>query len=233
MAGSPPQPLTLPEEFVLLSHLESGRVLDAEQTAIACAAAELGELALRRKLLVRARKTRKFGVEIYSYSPSKSGEITLLGTEPTGIGWADTLLAELHQAAAGDQPLNLLRWLRRRRRVALSLHRAALTDRGLLRHEPRGLLRKERYHADRDARNALVATVRAVHDERIPLDAHLLFLCDLVRKAELMDDLGLTLPFFQRLARALGPDPADQLPEDLRDTSRMLTVWVPSRKSYD
>ncbi|WP_406404220.1 GPP34 family phosphoprotein [Streptomyces sp. NBC_00879] len=45
MSGPAPWYLSLPEEFVLLSHLESGTVHDAAQTAFGCAAAELGELA--------------------------------------------------------------------------------------------------------------------------------------------------------------------------------------------
>ncbi|MFE6775360.1 GPP34 family phosphoprotein [Streptomyces sp. NPDC057702] len=234
MAGLLSQPLTLPEEFVLLSQLDTGHVRDVAQTAVGCAAAELGELALRRHLLVRANKSRKFGFEVYSYSARRPGEISLLSTEPIGIGWADALLAELHQSAAGDQPLKLPRWLRHRGHAALALHRAALADRGLLRHEPRTLWRRERHHTDRETRNALLAEVRAAHQERVPLDARLMFLCDLAEKAELMNDLGLTLTFREHLARARaharGTDPESQLPEDLRDTSVMLTTWIPSRK---
>ncbi|MBC3993741.1 GPP34 family phosphoprotein [Streptomyces sp. AC563] len=225
MAGSPPQPLSLPEEFVLLSHLETGRVHETKQTSYACAAAELGELALRRALLVRPRKTRKLGIEFYG----GPGEMELLDPEPTGLGWADALLAELVQATAtAPKPVTARRWLRRRGSAALSLHRAALTERGLLHHRPGALFRKERYYPERGARDALINVVRAAYDGRGPLDAHLLFLCQLVESAQLKRDFGLTRWRHQHIDSSRVPAP--RLPEDLRDTFNALRTHVPSRE---
>lgn len=225
MAGSPPQPLSLPEAFVLLSHQESGRVPDVKQTATACAAAELGELALRRNLLVRIRKTRKLGIEFYR----GPGEMELLDPGPTGLDWADALLAELVQATAtAPQPVTARRWLRRRGSAALSLHRAALAERGLLHHRPAASFRKERYHPERGARNALIDAVRAAYDGSGPLDPHLLFLCQLVGSAQLKRDVGLTRWRHQQVDSSRVPEP--RLPEDLRDTFNALRMYVPRRE---
>lgn len=95
------QRLSLPEEFALLSYGENGRVPNSAQTAAGCAAAELGELALRRRLLVRPRKTRKLGVEIYQHR----GEIELSpNTARTDLTWADDLLSSLGTRTAGLTP---------------------------------------------------------------------------------------------------------------------------------
>ncbi|WP_232544360.1 GPP34 family phosphoprotein [Streptomyces buecherae] len=220
MAGSPPHPLSLPEEFVLLSYLQSGRVHDDERTATACAAAELGGLALRRNLLVRVRKTRKLGIEFYR----GPGEMELLDPGPTGLDRADALLAELVQATAtAPQPVTARRWLRRRGSAALSPHRAALTERGLLHHGPAALSSPER-----GARDALIDAVRAAYDGSGPLDAHLLFLCELVGSAQLKRDFGLTRWRYRHVDDSGVPEP--RLPEDLRDTFDALRMYVPSRE---
>ncbi|KAF4408501.1 hypothetical protein CRI70_19720 [Streptomyces sp. Ru87] len=225
MPGPPPRYFSLPEEFLLLSHLQSGKVHDIDQTSVGCAAAELGELALRRKLLVRARKFEKFGFEIFRHQ----GHIQLLDTEPTGLVWADRLLAELDPSVSGPAPVSVYRWLRKRRRAALPLHRQTLTERGALRRRPGALLRRERHYPDPVARNALVSDVRSAYAGN-PLDEHLLFLCDLVEGADLGGDLGVTLRWRQRMDRARGIGAVESVPEDLRDTSTVLGFMVPSRR---
>lgn len=226
MSAFPPRYLSLPEEFVLLSHLDSGRVHDSAQTAVGCAAAELGELALRRKLLVLARKSRKFGFEVYRLQ----GEIQLLDTGRTGLVWADELLAEpAFRSASENKPIALSRWLRQRGREAFSLHRDALTDRGVLRYKPGGFLGRERHYPDLAVRNALINEVRAAHGGQSPLSEQMLFLCDLVEGAELTKDLGLKSSWRQRLERARGVGAVESLPEDLRDTSTALGFSVPTR----
>ncbi|WP_234444500.1 GPP34 family phosphoprotein [Streptomyces sp. NRRL F-525] len=223
------QRLSLPEEFALLSYGENGRVPNSGQTAAGCAAAELGELALRRRLLVRPRKTRKLGVEIYQLR----GEIELSpNTARTGLAWADDLLSALGARAAGlaPRPLTVTRWLRERGREALAFHTDALTERGVLRHRPGTLLTRTRHHPDPVLRTALLNGVRAVRAEQVPLDEHMLFLCDLLDGAGLTKDFGLTLTRPQRLERARGIGAAGALPETLRDTSTVLGFSLPGRE---
>ena len=223
------QRLSLPEEFALLSYGENGRVPNSGQTAAGCAAAELGELALRRRLLVRPRKTRKLGVEIYQLR----GEIELSpNTARTGLTWADDLLSALGARTAdlAPRPLTVTRWLRERGREALAFHTDALTERGVLRHRPGTLLTRTRHHPDPVLRTALLNGVRAVRAEQVPLDEHMLFLCDLLDGAGLTKDFGLTLTRPQRLERARGIGAAGALPETLRDTSTVLGFSLPGRE---
>ncbi|WP_329255537.1 GPP34 family phosphoprotein [Streptomyces sp. NBC_01478] len=226
---APLQRLSLPEEFALLSYGENGRVPSPAQTAAGCAAAELGELALRRRLLIRPRKTRKLGLEIYQ----NRGEIELsANTTGTGLTWADDLLSALHTRTTTltPRPLTVTRWLRERGRAALALHTTALTERGVLRHSPGTLLTRTRHHPDPALRTALLNGVRAVRAEQVPLDEHMLFLCDLLDGADLAKDFGLTLTRPQRLERARGIGAAGALPETLRDTSTVLGFSLPARQ---
>ncbi|MBK3569340.1 GPP34 family phosphoprotein [Streptomyces sp. MBT62] len=226
---APLQRLSLPEEFALLSYGENGRVPNSRQTAAGCAAAELGELALRRRLLVRPRKTRKLGVDIYRLR----GEIELFPNTPhTSLTWADGLLAALwtRTTALDPRPLTVTRWLRERGREALALHTSALVERGVLRQRPGTLLTRTRYHPDAALRTALIDGVRAVRAEQVPLDEHMLFLCDLLDGAGLTKDFGLTMTRPQRLERARGIGAAGALPETLRDTSTVLGLSLPARE---
>ncbi|MEU1729814.1 GPP34 family phosphoprotein [Streptosporangium sp. NPDC020145] len=213
--------LSLPGEFLLLAHQKSGRVRDSEQVAYGCAAAELGELALRRRLRVRVRKSELFGFEVYRLS----GMIELLDTGRTGLGWADDLLDALQSGS------EMHKWLRHRRRAALTLHRDALIELGLLRHRPGRFLAGERHHPDPSARGSLIARLRAVYDQRAPLDERLLFLSDLVDGAGLAGELGLRLSWQQRKDRARGVGAVLAFPEDLRDTSTVLGGAIPSPRS--
>nr|WSY52691.1 GPP34 family phosphoprotein [Streptomyces sp. NBC_00886] len=226
---APLQRLSLPEEFVLLSFGEDGRVPNSAQAAAGCAAAELGELALRRRLLIRPRKTRKLGLEIYQ----NRGEIELSANAAhIGLTWADNLLSALwtRTAARAPRPLTVTRWLRERGREALALHTGALTERGVLRHRPGTLLTRTRHYPDTTLRAALLDGVRAVRAEQVPLDEHMLFLCDLLDGADLTEDFGLTLTRPQRLERARGIGAAGALPEALRDTSTVLGFSLPGRQ---
>ena len=226
---APLQRLSLPEEFTLLSYGENGRVPSSAQTAAGCAAAELGELALRGRLLIRPRKTRKLGLEIYQMR----GEIELRPNTPgTGLTWADDLLAALHTRTTTltPRPLTVTRWLRGRGREALALHTTALTERGVLRHRPGTLLTRTRHYPDPALRAVLLNGVRAVRAEQVPLDEHMLFLCDLLDGAGLTEDFGLTLTRPQRLERARGIGAVAAFPEALRDTSTVLGFSLPARQ---
>lgn len=229
---APLQRLSLPEEFALLSYGENGRVPNSRQTAAGCAAAELGELALRRRLLVRPRKTRKLGVDIYQLR----GEIELSPNTPNtphaGLTWAEDLLAALwtRTSALTPRPLTVTRWLRERGREALALHTSALVERGVLRHRPGTLLTRTRHHPDTALRTALIDGVCAVRAEQVPLDEHMLFLCGLLDGADLTKDFGLTMTRPQRLERARGIGAAGALPEALRDTSTVLGFSLPGRQ---
>lgn len=215
--------LPLPGEFLLLAHQESGKVHDFERAAYGCAAAELGELALRRRLRVRVHKFKLFGSEVYS----TSGTIEVLDTRRTGLGWADDVLGTLQSGLA------LHRWLRRRRNAALALHRDALIGQGLLRHQPGRLPAGERHYPDPSACGSLIAHLHAVYDQRVPLDEHMLFLSDLVDDAGLARELGLRLSWQQRKDRARSVGTVSVFAEDLRDTSTVLSGAIPIPRSRD
>jgi hypothetical protein len=223
--------LSLPEEFVLLSHLPSGKVHGTARAAIGCAAAELGELALRRRLLIRTRKWRRFGFDVYR---AHGIEIELLDTGPTGLVWADELLSQLQQrcSASGNGRFKLRRWFRHRDR-AFSLHRDALAARGLL--VPKsgwntGLFgAKPRHHPHPQLRDALIAEIRAANGEHSRIDERMLFLRDIVETVGLGKELGAPMSTRAKLDRARGAGAVEFLPEDLRDTSAALVVPVPRR----
>lgn len=225
--------LSLPEEFVLLSHLANGKVHGSTRAVIGCAAAELGELALRRKLLIRTRKWQKAGFEVYRLH---GAEIELLDTGRTGrtgLVWADALLAELRQqrAASGHGRIRLHRWFRHRHQ-AFSLHRDALAGRGALLPEPggrTGLLRaRQRLHPHHVLRDGLIAEIRAAGDERRRIGEHTMFLCDLVETVGLSRELGASMSMRWKLDRGRGAGAVEFVPEDLRDTSSVLAALVPT-----
>ena len=222
------QHLSLPEEFVLLSHLAAGKVHGSARAVIGCAAAELGELALRRGLLVRSRKSKMLGFDVYRLD---GVEIELLDTGPTGLVWADVLLAELQQhCSASEHGRVRLNWWFRRHHQAFSLHRDALAERGVLRPEPggrTGLIRvpgRQRLCPDPVLRDALIAEVRAAGGEQSRIDEHLLFLCDLVEAVGLSKELGVPMSVRRRMDRGRGVGAVESVPEDLRDTSSALAA---------
>jgi hypothetical protein len=223
--------LSLPEEWVLLSLRDSGKTRDLGQAVVGCAAAELGELALRRKLLVKSRKFNIFGFDAYRRSPA---EIQLLDIGRTGLPWADELLADLERrCASGQGRLSLMPWLRQRRREAFTLHRDALAKQGVLRHTrgahfvPFRIFKPERYHPDPTVRNALITEVRAVSSGQSPPDERTFFLSGLIVSSELYKDLGVTVSKSHLLDRARGAGAVASIPEDLRDTSAILAFSVP------
>ncbi|MEV0082792.1 GPP34 family phosphoprotein [Saccharopolyspora sp. NPDC050642] len=221
-----PARLSLPEEFVVLAHHGNGTVHDASQVVAGCAAAELAELAVRRRLLVRIRKSKKFGFDVYF--PSDAA-IRLLDASRTGLGWADALLAELAQGSAAEGgSVRLRRWVRRRGRAALALHRFALVERGLLRHEPgkglAGIFCGERHCPDPAARGVLLAAVQsAIGQDRY--DERMLLLCGLAQSADLELEVRPTVR--QRLDHGRGIGAVAAFPEELRDTSVALDSAVP------
>ncbi|WP_051791554.1 GPP34 family phosphoprotein [Amycolatopsis jejuensis] len=102
-----PEPLTLPEEFALLSLSSSGKVIDAGQAEVGCAVAELAELALRGRLVVEARKSRVLGLDVHHL---RNTTITVLDPTPTGLPWADSALSALATPTAPHK------WVRAARR---------------------------------------------------------------------------------------------------------------------
>ncbi|QUQ66609.1 GPP34 family phosphoprotein [Kutzneria sp. CA-103260] len=219
--------LSLPEEFALLSVTDTGAVRDAAQAAIGCAAAELGELALRGKVLVDCRKREVGGLHVYLTGGAR---VRLVDTGGTGLAWADALLAELASHGVEHGKIVLAKWLRRRR-GAFSLHCATLVQRGLVRHESvRRLFGAEaRYLPDTAVRDALAADIHATGRGLQMQDAHMLLLSDLVVGCGLARDLNITIPVQQRLKRARGGGSVALLPEAMLDTSAVLAAAVPRR----
>lgn len=219
-----PSRLSLPEEFLVLSHHPHGGVHDIRQTAVGCAVAELGELALLRRLLVVPKKKRLFGFEVYF----TSGRIHLLDLTPTGLAWADGLLAELGSLAASrSKPIRLPTWLRQRGSNALYLHRQALIERGVLFPSED----HELHYPNPSVRDVLISWLRAVADEHFFMDERMLFLSDLVEKAELNEDFWAAWSMRRRLDRGRGTGALAVLPEEMRDTSTALSSSIFSRRS--
>lgn len=225
MSGFPPAPLSLPEEFVLLSHRPSGRVHGSVRAAVGCAAAELGELTLRRRILIRPRNIRMLGLRA---QVTHHAGIELLDTSATGLPWADEVLAELSRSPVPAEGRPRVRdWLRGRRRHAFGLHAAALREHGVLRPRSR-LLARERHLPDPAVHGALVSQLRAIGSGHRPVDAHGLFLCDLVRAVGLHRVLRVPTGLRTTPYRRRGPGSAESVPEDLRDASTALAALVPS-----
>jgi hypothetical protein len=220
------RPLSLPEDFVLLMLTDSGKVRDSRQARYGCAAAELGELALRGKLLVqRPRNFTAFGLRGYAGIP----RIQVLDTGRTGLPWADDVLAELQRRSVSEpRGVSLVPWLGQRR-DAFPLHRAALVERGLVRHKPNrhsGLFRvfgREQFYPDPMAHQALIDTVRAAIGGQRPIDEPTLFRLDFVKQ---VSDVGWT--FRQRLDSNRGLGLWASLPESLRFTSSTLAFQARS-----
>jgi hypothetical protein len=227
MSHFPPNPLSLPEEFVLLSHLPSGKVHGSTRAAIGCAAAELGELTLRRKILVRPWKSTVLGVKVHV---THRAGIELLDTTATGLPWADEVLAELSRSPVSREGrISIQRWFQGRHQ-AFPLHRAALTERGVLRQRPRFLAGK-RCCPDQAVRDALITEIRAIGSGHRHVDAHGLFLCDLVRAVGLHRTLRIPTGLRTKPYRSRGAGSAESVPEDLRHASTALTTSIPSRDS--
>jgi hypothetical protein len=225
--------LTLPEEFALLSLTDDGAVIDPGQARVGCALAELGDLALRGKLLVRYRRLKLLGV-IDVYVPSRV-EIELIDTTPVGVPWADELLAEL--ARTGETVVTYKALRRRlRRRDAFLWHRDDLVTRGLIQY----VLEKRRFRRDRDryrpdlaVRATLIKDLGSATSREHPMDAHMMLLSAMVIRSELNGDLGIPAP-----RRRRGQDRADRGgaaeagPEQLRVAIAMLAWLVPKRSRH-
>jgi hypothetical protein len=157
-------------------------------------------------------------------------------------------------------------WLlgRRRRRNAFHWHRDALVARGLVRHAPsRGRFRRDGYLPDPAVRNRLIDELRLAGEALQGrgggrrLDAHAMFLSDMVTRGGLDKDLGVAestgrrwrtnvdVSFLSGLVdkdmkgpwserrRARREDPRiaarGSVPEPLRHTSEVLAGFVPRR----
>ncbi|RCG26727.1 hypothetical protein DTL70_06660 [Streptomyces diacarni] len=221
-----PQPLSLPEEFALLSHLPSGKVHGKLRAVAGCAAAELGELALRRRVLVRPRETTVLGVR--AQITHRAG-LELLDISPTGLPWADEVLAELSRFPVSREGwINIRQWLRERRRHAFGVHTAVLMERGVLRQRS-GVLGGKRCVPDEGVRGAVVAQLRAIGSGQRAVDAHGLFLCDLIRAVGLHRTLRVPMGLRTTPYRSRGAGSAESVPEELRCASSALVALVPSR----
>ncbi|MGP3985833.1 GPP34 family phosphoprotein [Streptomyces sp. 3N207] len=227
MSNFPPHPLSLPEEFVLLSHLPSGKVHGSTRAAIGCAAAELGELTLRRKIRVRPWKTTVLGVKA---DVTHRAGIELLDTTAVGLPWADEVLAELSRfPVSREGRISIQRWFRGRHQ-AFPLHTAALTERGVLRQRPRFLAGK-RSSPDHAVRDALITELRAIGSGHRHVDAHGLFLCDLICAVGLRKTLRIPMGLRSKPYRSRGAGSAESVPEDLRHASTALTALIPTSDS--
>jgi len=220
--------LSLPEEFALLSLTDTGKTLDATQAAVGCAAAELGELAMRGKVVIDVHKQKIAGFDVYR---TGAEEVRVVDATSTGLGWADEVLVKLGAHAAEHGKIMLRRWLRRRRE-AFALHRNALVQRGRLRRESgRRLFRVvDRYLPDA-TRGYLIADLRAARGG-LPEDPHMLLLTDLVVGSGLSRDLGITYNRQHRLDRGRGIQPGRAVPappQALLDASAVLSAAVPKR----
>jgi hypothetical protein len=220
--------LSLPEEFALLCLTADGNA-DPAQAATGCAAAELGELALRGKVLVDCRKGNIGGLDVYR---TFGAEVRLVDREPTGLGWADALMADLAGFAAERGKIVLSKWLRQRR-DAFPLHCNALAQRGLVRHESakHRFRTVNRYLPEPTTRGRLIADIAAASSGMQMQDAHMLLLTDLVVSSGMTRDLHITIPTRQRMARARRSGAVALLPEALLDTSAVLAAMVPRKTS--
>ncbi|MFC4497084.1 GPP34 family phosphoprotein [Streptomyces ovatisporus] len=226
MAATQPQLLSLPEEFVLLSHLPSGKIHGPRRAAVGCAAAELGELAVRRKILVRPWNSTVLGLRAQL---THRASIELLDTTATGLPWADEVLAGLSRSPVSEEGrVNVQQWLRRRRE-AFRAHRRVLTDRGVLRRRSR-CLTGERCLPDQAVRDALITDIRAIGSGHRDVDAHGLFLCDLIRAVGLHRTLRIPTGLRTTPYRRRGAGSAESVPEDLRHASSALTALIPLRE---
>ncbi|MGP4021646.1 GOLPH3/VPS74 family protein, partial [Saccharopolyspora sp. 5N708] len=168
-------PLTLPDEFVLLLHRDNGSHYVSANPNTATAAAEIGELALRDRIDLDGTAVR------------------LVDSGWSGLPWMDRLLAELQRwSGHEDRPVELSWWLPCRTGAFLA-HRSVLVEQGLLRHERRkflGVLPDDRYHPDPPTREALLAGLREAACGARPVDARLALLAALVHHSGLVYALG-------------------------------------------
>ncbi|GGK78361.1 hypothetical protein Sme01_23010 [Sphaerisporangium melleum] len=233
--------MSLPEEFLLLSHGRHGNVHDHDRSVVGCAAAELGELALRRRLRLAPHWMINFwGITCFF----TTAEIHVLDLTPTGIGWADDLLTELGRLSAPEghpasdptrtaspsRPILLQRWLRLRGDRAFLLHREAMIERGLLFYSP-GFRpeHEERHYPDAALRTMLIDWLRAVNSAEVPADEQSLLLRDLVDGAGLNKELGLNRSIRQLRDQIRRTGTVAAVPKDMENTSDLLTLSFPRR----
>ncbi|RKT84274.1 Golgi phosphoprotein 3 (GPP34) [Saccharopolyspora antimicrobica] len=217
-----PLPLSLPEEFVLLSQRETGEVRYEPATSFGCAAAELGELLLRGKIRIWHKERRLFGRAVLI----GSGKIELVDSGSTGLVWAEEVLNGLvRRQAAKSKPVTVTSWARHRSSDALNQHRSALLARGLLAHAPPESRRKpDRYFPHPGAREALLAELHASIAGHRPFDGRTFVLTQLANADGLSSEMrrGLSVRTVLK-TKQFGDVP----PSLLRATSA-LTSAIPS-----
>lgn len=221
---------SLPEEFLLLSHHSYGGLPDPQKTGAGCAAAELAELALHRRLRVTPEKKRRMlGFDFHS--PPNSVHLT--DPTPTGLAWADDLLEELgYLTASQGNGIHLDTWLRMRLHTSLSLHREALIER----IGPFPTVKHKNRYPHSHVCDVLITWLRDAAEEWFSIDERTLFLSDLADGAGLSQEFGAALTIFQRINRARGTGAVAAVPEYLRVTSMILSGSIgpfDTSKYYD
>ncbi|WP_170301398.1 GOLPH3/VPS74 family protein [Saccharopolyspora hirsuta] len=187
--------LTLPDEFALLLHKPNGSCYVSASPNAATAAAEIGELVLRGRMVPHGTA------------------VQLRDTASSGQPWMDRLLAEFQRAAGRENHPVELGWWLALRSTAFAAHRSVLVERGVLRVERRkflGVLPDDRYHPDRAIRTALLTELHALAREEVLVDGRLALLGTLVHRSGLVHALD-----FHRAERSRLRALADR--EDLGD----------------
>lgn len=160
---------------MLLLHKPSGAVYATANPGPTTAAGEIGEVVLRHRATIEGKKLR------------------LLDASPSGIGWLDGLMAALWKKSGPKQkPVSLSNWLSSRS-SPLKTHRNALVERGLMEHRPQkflGFIPDNRYVADPEVRDSVIAEIRQVARVEKPIDNRLALLSSLVHSSGLASVLG-------------------------------------------
>ncbi|WP_165968262.1 GOLPH3/VPS74 family protein [Saccharopolyspora elongata] len=156
-----PNPLALPDEFVLLLHKDNGTYFVSANPNTATAAAEIGELVLRGRVELTGTAVR------------------LIDSGSSGLPWMDRLFEDFRQRAGRpNRPIDLSWWLAGRTGT-FATHRQVLVEHGFLRRERRkflGVLPDDRYHPDRGVRGALLAELHELAAGQRPVDERLALL---------------------------------------------------------
>lgn len=201
--------LTLPGAFVLLLQKPNGASYRNSMAATVVVAAELGELALQKRVTWQGK------------------QLHLADATPTGIARLDALLTKIDSRTGhGGKPIGVRSWVAlrgMRGKSTLRKHRAILAEQQFVTREPHkllGMLPNDRYVPDAEARDAVVGRIRSAaqggrYDERTEL------LCCLVHASSGANTLG-----FDRDERAKLKEIAQgsELAQSVQQTVAVLTV---------
>ncbi|MFF5986744.1 GOLPH3/VPS74 family protein [Prauserella flavalba] len=176
MTGTNPT-LMLPDELVLLLHKEDGAHYPGPSVTVATGAARVGELVLRSRVALEGRKLR------------------VTDQSPTGLAWADALLAEFAKRSGDEgKPVDLSWWLSFELGT-FSDHRDVLVENGLLRKETKkflGLLKNSHFYPDEVAREAALTELTALARGQREPDNRTALLGSIAHASGLDKSLGFT-----------------------------------------